>query len=372
MVAGRARGGAATVAVAALLLSGCAADADPGPVDLDRAGCPDPIVIRLDALPRIEAGALYRLLDEDELRVGSKTVTAPLVVDGEPTGVDLRLVTGDRFDGQAANRWLYHDPATLLAAVDSDRALYDLRRFPVVGVFAPTARDTSIVYWDDAVYGSVRGITELRTFLTPDASSAVPVVTTPGDLAIEWLLAKELLDPEQVRPENTGTIEPFVDGGGVVAQQGDLLIDPPRLDAADRDYDFELLEDASYPRIPGMLAARPDTIVRHADCLSELVPILQRSAVDYLADPAPTIELVSELAQAMGDEDYDVVAATRAFDRALRARVFDGGTAIVGDVEVGRLQLMLEQLLPVFASMPEDATPAQLATDAFIDPDIRD
>lgn len=365
--------GAAAAAVAALVLSGCSASAAGAPIDLALAGCPDTIVIRLDALPRIEAGSLYRLLDEDRLRVGSKSVQAPLVVDGEPTGVDLRLVSGDRYDGDAANKWLYRDPGTLLAAVDSDRALLDLDRYPVVGVFAPTARDTAIVYWDDAVYGSVRGTTQLRQTLAPNGEELAPVITTAGDPAIDWLVTQELLFPEQVRPENQGTPEPFLDAGGVAAQQGDLLLDPPRLDAEEREYAFEALEDSTYPRYAGMLAARPDTIVRYADCLTELVPILQQSAVDYLEDPHPTIRLIAEIAAAFGDETYDVSVATDAFERALDARVFDDGrTPTIGDVEVGRLQLMLDRALPVFAGVREDATPGDLATDAFIDPGIRE
>lgn len=373
MVSGSAGRGVAAAAVAALLLTGCAANAAPASIDLERAGCPDTIVIRLDALPRIEAGALYRLLDADDLQVGGKSVTAPLVVDGTPTGVDLRLISGDRYDGDAANKWLHRDHSTLLAAVDSDRALLDLERYPVVGVFAPTARDTAIVYWDDTVYGNVRGVTELRRTLTPDSAGRVPIATTPRDPAIDWLVIQELLLEEQIRPENAGTATPFLDGGGVIAQQGDLLIDPPRFDELERSIDYDVLEESTYPRYTGMLAARPDTIVRYADCLAELVPILQRSAVDYLEDPEPTIELVAELAMALGDESYDLDVATEAYERALDARVFDDGrTPTVGDIEVGRLQLMLDRALPVFPGVDRDTTPGHLATDAFIDPDIEE
>lgn len=365
----------------ALALSGCAGSAAGGggsaAPDLDRAGCPSVVTVRLDSMPRVEFGALYRLLDEDALRIGSRSVRAPLVVDGRDTGVDLRLISGDAFDGIGAERWMHRDPSILLGAVDADRALVDSQTFPVVGVFAPTEHDPTVVYWDADVYENARGISDLQQTLTPDSSGLVPIVVTPDEPAFTSLVARELLTAEQLRPDHPGTSAPFLDGGGVLAQQGDALVDVPRLQATGREIGFQALEEAAYPRYTDMLAATPEHLVRYADCLRELVPVLQRSAVEFRADPQPTIDLIVELSTAFGDPGYDAETAARAFELAERLDVLDtGGTPTVGDVEPGRMLQMLETAVPSLRaaglSVPLDVTPADLSTDAFIDPGIRD
>lgn len=359
-----------------LALGGCAAAPAGAAPDLARAGCPGEIVVRLDSLPRVEFGALYRLLDTDELEVGSRSVRAPLVVDGRDTGVQLHLDSGDRYDGVGADRWMHRDPGILLGAVDSDRALADATRFPVVGVFAPIEHDPAVVYWDADVYENVRGVSDLQETLTPDSSGLVPIVVSPDEPAFAFLQAEELVAAEQLRPENPGTPEPFLAAGGVVAQQGDALVDVPRLEADGREVGFQALEEAAYPRYAGMLAATPDNVVRFADCLRELVPVLQQSSLDYLDDPQPTLDLLVELSTAFGATGFDAEAARTAFDLAVSLRVLDeGGTPTVGDIEPGRMLQMIETALPALRAagfdIPAEISPADLSTDAFIDPGIR-
>src|SRR5690606_38850958 len=120
----------------------------------------------------------------------------------------------------------------------------------------------------------------------------------------------------------------FLDGGGVIAQQGDLLRDLPRFEGEsfeDREIGYDLLEETAYPRYRGMLAATPDSIVTYADCFAALVPALQRSTVAFVDDPEPTLELIVELSARFGDPGYDAEAARAAFDVALAHDVLADG-----------------------------------------------
>src|SRR5690606_38674312 len=123
------RGVAAVTALGlALPLAGCAAAAAEEashPVDLARSGCPANIRIHTDDAPGVKWGFLYSLLDPTKIQIfnNNSVVRAPLIVDGEPTGVSLTILTGDPTDGQSANVALHEDRDLLLAAVDSDQAI---------------------------------------------------------------------------------------------------------------------------------------------------------------------------------------------------------------------------------------------------------
>ncbi len=68
--------------------------AGPSPVDLS-AVCPATIVIQTDWFPESEYGAVYGLLGDDyEIDVDNKIVSASLVTQGEPTGVNIEIRAG--------------------------------------------------------------------------------------------------------------------------------------------------------------------------------------------------------------------------------------------------------------------------------------
>lgn len=373
-----ARRGAATAVIAlALPLAACSTGTASG-VGLVREGCPADIRIQTDDLPRVEWGFLYRLLDPDALRVGADSVSAPLLVDGEPSGSRLTILLDDPHDGVSANADLYDDESILLGAVDTDVAILDAVRYPTVGVFAPLLRDPRIAYWDARVYPGVTTVQGVGTRLTPDGTALVPFVTTPGDPFGDYAVGARMLTPEQILSDPGPSIPGFIDAGGIPAQTGDLLTDPyafERLTGSPEGFASQLLDDAGYERDAGVLSARPQTLVRYADCLEVLVPVLQRALVEYLSEPAATTELLVELSAQFGDEGYDAELAAAALDLLEEHDlVGNGRNDTIGDIEMGRVRDLVEKAIPAWrraeVSIPSEVEADDIVTNRFIDRSI--
>lgn len=370
---------AAMIAVAALALPLAACSTgEAGGTGLVRDGCPPDIRIATDDLPRVEWGFLYSLLDPDRLLVQSRSVSAPLLIDGEPSGARLTILTGDPDDAVGADVELHEDESILLGAVDTDAAILDSVRTPSVGVFAPTLRDSRMIYWDAQVYPGIRSIQALGDRLVPDGSALVPFELVPDDPFLAYAVGAGLLLPEQALTDGPRGLPAFLDGTGIPAQVGDALLEPslfPRpADGSPELVEWQLLDDAGYER-DTVLSARPQAIVRYADCLDVLVPVLQRALRDYLADPEATTALLVELSAGFGDPGYDVRVAAAALE-ALDADDIAGSglDGTLGDIDFGRIRDLLKRAVPAWKeaglAVPADVEAEDIATNRFIDRSI--
>jgi hypothetical protein len=372
---------AATVIVVALALplSACAANTTGDPEVLAQAGCPADIRVQLDGALGVQWGFLVGLLEPEAvgIRNAGTTVTAPLVVDGVPTGSTLTILTGDPYDGVSANVDLYSDDDLLLAAVDTDAALLDAVKYPTVGLFAPMLNDPRIVYWDAEVYKGVRSIEGLGDTLTPAGDALVPIIGTAGDPFRDFMVASRTLGAEQVLPENVGGIHSFIDADGVAAQEGSALVDRYLLESPDsgftHPYGFQYISDAGYPR-DTLLAARPQSVVRYADCFEVLIPLLQRALDDYLTHPDPTTELLVNVSARLGHPEFTAELAAYGLETLVDERIVGNGrNDTIGDIDMGRLREMIEDVGPTLTesgtSVPS-REPRDLATNQFIDPTV--
>lgn len=377
----RALAGAAALALA-LPLAACATDgaaAPRGGLDLLRAGCPAEVVIDSGTLPDAASAYLYALLDRDETRAlpALGVVRGPLVVDGEPTGVTLEIRTRDPYAAVDGSEQLYVDPDILLGAVRTDRAILAEDRFPVVMVFAPLSRDPRVVYWNAAIYPGARGVDAFGQTLTPDGTGLTPVLDTALDPFLTAQIGATFLQDVQVQRVDGDPLPAFVEADGVAAAVGDSATLLPRLEAADVDVAkirTQSLETAGYALNSGVLAARPRAVVGSADCLSALVPELQRALVRVTRAPDAVLPWVAELAGRMGDPaDAELVAG--AFDALVSDRMIgNAGDPTIGDLDLGRLRELLEDVAPDWREagldVPGDLKPEDLVTDRFLDPSI--
>lgn len=351
------------------------ATGEAGGVGLVRAGCPAEIRIQTDDLPRVEWGFLYELLDRDRIRKGFDSVTAPLLVDGQHSGSDLRIFVGDPDDGVEPNVLLYDDDRFLLGAVDTDVALLDAQRSPTVGVFAPLRRSPRIAYWDASVYPGISTVQLLGDRLVPDGSALVPFVSTPGDPFVSYAVGAGVLTTEQVVADPPPDVQGLIDADGIPAQLGDVFTDPYRFELLTGTPELlgsQLLEDAGYASDSGVLSATPQTLVRYADCLTVLVPILQQALADYLNAPDETTDLLVTLSAQFGDDTYDDDAAAAAFEILDEQRFAGNGRdGTIGDIDMGRLRDLFETATPAWQEagtrVPAGVEPDDIVTNRFID-----
>ena len=335
--------------------------------------CPATVTIQSNWYAQAEDGAIYRLLGGD-LHVDRqrKRVTGSLVVDGVHTGVELQIRSGGPANGFVpAASVLYTDPSVLLGTADTDQVAQLASTRPVKAVVAPLERSPVVLMFDPAQH-SFRTVADI-------GRAGTRVLYAQGATYLEYLVGSGQLERSQIDAGYTGTPDRWVASRGSIVQQGFLTNEPyayeHELPAWDKRVAWLLVADAGYPVYPETLVVRSDREKAGAACLKRLVPIIQRSAVGYLADPAPTNALIVRLTQ-----DYDAYpySAQRA---AYAARVMrdngivgNGPDETLGNFDPARVGRLLDIVRPVFARagqpLPAGLTAEDIVTNEYIDPRV--
>ncbi|HEU5158067.1 MAG TPA: nitrate ABC transporter substrate-binding protein [Streptosporangiaceae bacterium] len=337
--------------------------------------CPATIVFQDDWWPQAETAALYRLLGED-VRVdkAKKRVSAPLVSDGADTGVRIELRAGGPANGfTRAAKILYLDKEVMLGSADIDLAAAASNGAqPVLPVFAPMDISPLVLMWDPRAHPEWKSIADI-------GKTGARVLYFPGSTYMQYLVDAGILRKSQVEDSYDGTPARFVAERGKVAQQGYLTNEvfqfEHELPQWKRKVAWQLVSDAGYPNYPAAVAIRPDRKAALAPCLEKLVPIMQRSAVAYAADPAPTNALIVQLVKDYGAFPYSPERAAAAVATMKRYGIIgNGANKTVGDFDTARVQKIIDILRPLLAAekrpLKAGLRPDDIATNAFIDPRI--
>lgn len=345
-----------------------------GSVDLAAAGCPADIKIQTDWNPEAEHGHLYALLGADyTIDSNEKSVTGPLMASGEPTGVDVTILSGGPATGfTQPNAQMYNDPSIFMAYVGTDEAIAHAADLPTVGVFAPLEKDPQMIMWDPETYPDVTDIAGLG-----EAGATIRVF--PGGTYIDYFVGAGILSADQIDSTYDGTPAVFVSEGGAIAQQGFASAEPyiykNEVSAWGKDVAYQLINDAGYPKYAAVLSVIPENITEYADCLTALVPVLQQAELDYFADPAATNALILELVDAydtgwvysQGVADYSVETLTNEL-------IGNGNDDILGNLDPERVQELFDIVVPIYSEqgfdIPADLTPEDIYTNEFIDPEL--
>jgi hypothetical protein len=379
---------AATAVAAVLVLSACgggtaesgAAAAPPapaaeagGPLDLSGA-CPAKVVLQQDWQPEAEHGSMYALVGPDyTIDTGAKSVSGSLVAQGVDTGVDVEVRPGGPSVGfQPVPALMYLDDAIVLGAVTTDAAIAAAADQPTVAVASQLTVSPQILMWDPE---SHPGLTTIREV----ATSGVPVVTS-GDIIPALLASQGIMQPGQSDTSYEGTPARFVSEPAIL-QQGFATAEPyvyqNEIAGWGRPVGYEPLANYGFSVYPEALAVRADRLEQLRPCLQKLVPIMQRSQLDYLKDPAPTNRLIVELVDAYQTGwTYSAGVA----DFSAKAQVEQGfvkndpASGVFGQFDPARMQEIVSTFGPILQSQGTIATvpdPATLYTNEFIDPTIK-
>lgn len=384
----RTRGLLAVGIAVAFTLSACSApaptqtgggtDLEIGAIDLAAAGCPDTIKIATDWFPEAEHGQLYELVGPNPTfeATSEYSVTGPLFASGEYTGVDVTIVSGGsaRPDFLQPAGMLYAEDDILLGYVGNDEAVVNSTKYPTVGIFAPLEKDPQMIMWDPATLPDVKSIADL-------GKAGTSVRVFPGGYYIDYFIQQGILSADQIDSTYNGAPDVFVAAGGTIAQQGFASAEPyiyeNEISAWGKPVEFQLINDAGYPKYAAVVSTKPENITKYADCFAALVPVLQQAEVDYYTDPAETNDLILQAVDAYAT--FWVYSAAVA-DYSVKTQVElglvgNGPDDIVGNVDVARVQALIDAATAIYGSDTEkairtDLTPADLFTDQFIDPSI--
>ena len=335
--------------------------------------CPATVTIQSNWWAQAEDGAIYRLLGGDlQVDQQHKRVTGSLVSDGVDTGVKLQIRSGGPANGFVpAASVLYTDPSVLLATADTDQVMQLAATRPVKAVVAPLERSPVVLMFDPAQH-SFRSVADI-------GRAGTRVLYFQGATYMEYLIGSGQLKRSQVDAGYAGTPDRWVAARGSIVQQGFLTNEPfayeNELPAWNKKVAWLLVAEAGYAVYPETLTIRPDREQAESACLKRLVPIIQRSAVGYLADPAATNALIVRLTQ-----DYDAYpySAQRA---AYAARVMrdngivgNGPDETLGNFDRARVGRLLDIVRPVFdragQPVPTGLSADDVVTNAYIDPRV--
>jgi hypothetical protein len=339
--------------------------------------CPNPVVVQTDWFPESEYGTYFQLLgDAPRFDTERKSVTAPLVDAGRPTGVDLEIRSGGPAIGyQQVSAQMYADQTITFGLVSTDEAIQNSDRLASLAVAAPLEIGPYMIMWDRTRHPEITSIADL-------GRSGLPVLYYQTDTYMQYLLAAGLLRPDQVDGSYDGSPSRWVTAAGDVAQAGFATSEPYIYknelgEGRSYDVDLQLVNDTGYPLYGQALSIRAGDKAALAPCLERIVPMVQRAQVAFMNDPARANGLVVQAVQADAGSVWSYSPGLADFAvRTMRERgiVGNGPNATLGDMEQARVARMIEILGPVFAAqnnpIKAGLTPEQVYTNEFIDPAI--
>ncbi|WP_163540883.1 hypothetical protein [Occultella kanbiaonis] len=336
--------------------------------------CPATVVMQQDWQPEAEHGAMYNLVGSDyTIDTDAKSVTGSLVVDGVDTGVDIEVRPGGPNVGfQSVPALMYLDDDITLGAVNTDTAISGYETQPTIAVTSQMTVSPQILMWDPDTYP---GATTIEEVVSQGA-----VVVTSGDVIPTLLAETTSFDLANSDTSYEGTPARFV-SDTTITQQGFATAEPyiyeNEIAEWGRPVAYQLLAEVGYNIYPEPLAVRADKLDELSDCLARLVPIMQQSQIDYLADPGPTNELIVELVEAY---DLSWTYSLGVADFSAAAQVSEGivtddpASGVFGQFDPERMQAIVDTFVPLLEAQGlitvTDIDPAELYTNEFIDASI--
>jgi hypothetical protein len=353
------------------------AEADPASAPDDEARgpgyltsvCPDPIKVQLQWYPQPDPyAAVFGLIDGGELDGDAASYTGPMHADPDQT---LEIIGGGPLAGyQSTTSLMYADSEILLGDMNMDESISNSASFPTVGVLGPFVTSPLALLYNPEVhdFSSMDDVREAGT----------TVLVTQSATFASAMIGLGILDESQVDFSFDFGPARFVDSNGDIAQQSFVTHDPYEYLNSEfwgRPVASVLLAD-SYPSYQNVLTVTPENLEAEADCLERLVPLVQQSMVDYVADPVPMHELMVELSDGLGNPAaFTMESLEFTYDSMLSNGLVGntGVTSTFGSFDMDRVAEVIEILDPVFdgdESFDPAVTGDQVATNNFIDPTI--
>jgi hypothetical protein len=322
------------------------AAAQPGVYDTPLASvCPSNIVVQTNWWPQADFGYLYQLIGPDgNIDKDNYIYSGPLGT----TGVNLEVRAGGPARGnQQVSSLLYQDDSILLGTAGTDEAIQNSATNPVVAIYALYQRNPQILLWGnpDWDFTSVAEIGE----------ADVPVLANSAAIWLNAYLLEGLLHDSQIDKSYKGSPARFVAEDGNVVQQGLVTSEPYLFEHLTPEWNKPvkyLVTGDSYPIYTQSLSIRPDKLESERDCLTALVPLLQRAAIDYLADPEPINTTIVSIRDQIQQGVYDAGLADYAVSTFTSERlIVNGVDGVDGSFDTSRVQALIDRLVPVYQSL---------------------
>jgi hypothetical protein len=229
------------------------------------------------------------------------------------------------------------------------------------------------IIWDPQTHPQFNTIVDI-------GQTDTKVLYTDGLSYMEFLVGSGILRRSQLNGSYTGSPDLFIASGGKAALQGFATSEPylyqNEIPQWKKPLKFQLVNDAGYPVYFSSMSIRAGDKAKLAPCLKKLVPILQRSQVDFVKNPTHGIDVILDLVQqyktgwlySKGLAEYSAKAMV---DLNI---VGNGPDDTLGNFETARVQRVIEIMTPILTAQKKPAKeglkPEDIATNEFLDPKI--
>jgi hypothetical protein len=339
--------------------------------------CPNPVVIQTDWYPESEYGASYNLVG-DGYRVDTKRklVRGPMVVDGKATGVDVEVRSGGpAIDFARISEQMYADRDITLGFVNTEQAAQLYAKSPTLSVAAPMDISPGAIMWSPDQHP------DWNTMVDIGQDDDAKVLVTADDLFPQYLVGTGILRANQLDDSYDGSPSKFLDSEGTIAQGGFATAEPyvyaEEIPDWGKPVSFQLVHDTGFEAYTQTMSIRSGDKDRLAPCLRKLVPVIQRSIVEFATKPAETNDLIVKLVAAYDDEIWQYspelakFSVTQQLDLGI---VGNGPDQTIGNFDLARVDGVLDIVRTIFAGrrqpLKEGLRAEDLATNEFIDPSI--
>jgi hypothetical protein len=357
-----------------------AGTAAPAPVDrpFELAGvCPNPVVIQTDWYPESEYGATYNLVgDGYKVDTKRKLVRGPMVVEGKATGVDVEVRSGGpAIDFARISEQMYTDREITLGYVNTEQVAQLYAKSPTLSVAAPMDISPGVVMWSPDRHP------DWNTMVDIGQDDSAKVLVTADDLFPQYLVGTGILRANQIDGSYDGSPSKFINSDGKIAQGGFATSEPyvyqHDIPQWGKPIAFQLVHDTGFEAYTQTMSIRSGDKDRLAPCLRKLVPLIQRSIVEYASKPERTNALIIKLVEQYNDPIWVYGPELAKFSHAQQLDlgiVGNGPDQTIGNFDLERVGGVLDIVRTIFAGrrqpLKEGLTAEDLATNEFIDPSI--
>jgi len=328
------------------------------------------VVFQTNWWPEADHGLAYQLIGANGRADTNRNIYSGPLLD---TGVNLEIRAGGPAVGfQTVTAQMYQDDSILLGMIGTDEQIGSSATQPTKAVLAWYAKNPQIFFWGNPEW-NFSTVAEI-------GRAGVPVLAFEGGAYLDVFVGKGLLQRSQIDTSYTGDPSRFVAADGKLVSQGFVTAEPYIYEhevAAWKQPVKFLLLDREFPVYQNAIVVRADKVEPNRACLQRLVPLLQRSSIDYVRNPTAVNDvLVDYTSRIRGGTQITKEGAADAVKRQLELGIVaNGADGVFGSFEDSRVQGLISDLAPVFAGRGRppkpDLKPSDLVTNEFLDRSIR-
>lgn len=332
--------------------------------------CGEELVVQLPWWPGADYAFLFELIGPGgTVDADNGTYTGEIT----GTGVSLELRAGGPAAGfQPAQSLLYQDESIDLIVGSLPDQISSAADQPTTAVYSYYDVYPVIFLWgtDEWDFGSLEDV----------KASDATILAYGSGAYLAALQGNGVIDPQQVDPSFDGSPARFVAEEGRILQQDYITTAP---------YTFEHVVEqwgkpirfisinSEFPVYGTTLQVRSGELEERAECLTELVPLIQRAAVDYALDPAATNEALVDLINQLPGVSSVVTPGSLQAANAAQLKyglVANGTDGAHGSFDEARVAQNLALIAPAFRDqgiqVAEELDVADLVTNRFLDPAV--